>query len=357
MLKLKNILIFFLLSSVFSFISIIFTGFVFGKNNNLFHLPILFSLPELPQFKDDLFIQSLRFYSSGFWQSLAGLGLICDLRIVLFLFFIFSRILFFIGFFLCCSLINKISFKSGVFLGTVCCVSPFSYGLSYAGDGGLFIDYFTHSEFTNGLTMLFIFCLCNRKYCAGGVLNGIISFFNFFIAAWNFFVFLFIGILFRFRKIIILKRGYLSYFLGGLAFFVFLLPTIFNIVKNPCFGKSLGFSFKSYLLYYWPFHSLAQSIPVLVYFKLFLVFFLCGFSFFYLKPRLVLFEIVFFAFTTLYCLGVLVSFIWPTYFVLNLNILRSSVVFHFFAVFLFANVFYSFFKSRDLSRFVMTFVS
>ena len=48
------------------------TGFVSGRWNNYFHLPLLAGLPAMPQFAGDVFIQSLTGYASGFWQAFAG---------------------------------------------------------------------------------------------------------------------------------------------------------------------------------------------------------------------------------------------------------------------------------------------
>src|SRR6185437_3238014 len=53
-------------------LSLLHKGFVFGIENNIFHLPIVASLYDEPQYHDDMFIQSLRHYSSGVWLLLGG---------------------------------------------------------------------------------------------------------------------------------------------------------------------------------------------------------------------------------------------------------------------------------------------
>ena len=56
-----------LVAAIAAALSLLHKGFVFGVENNLFHLPIVAGLYDEPQFHDDAFIQSLRYFSSGIW--------------------------------------------------------------------------------------------------------------------------------------------------------------------------------------------------------------------------------------------------------------------------------------------------
>src|ERR1700679_2919241 len=53
-------------------LSCIFTGYVFGVSNQHYYLPIVERLYDEPQFKNDVFIQSLRYYASGIWLAIGA---------------------------------------------------------------------------------------------------------------------------------------------------------------------------------------------------------------------------------------------------------------------------------------------
>lgn len=55
-----------------------YTGFVFGVSNNQFHLPIMERLYDEPQFAKDAFVQSLKYFSSGVWLTLAAVPKFAD---------------------------------------------------------------------------------------------------------------------------------------------------------------------------------------------------------------------------------------------------------------------------------------
>lgn len=59
-------------------LSCCFTGFVFGVSNNQFHLPIMERLYDEPQFANDAFVQSLKYFSFGVWLTLAAVPKFAD---------------------------------------------------------------------------------------------------------------------------------------------------------------------------------------------------------------------------------------------------------------------------------------
>ena len=80
-----------------------------------------------------------------------------------------SGILCFLGFLGCASVLGIRTWPKRLFLTGLLCLTPFLRGQSLAGDGGLFINYFTHSEIDNGLTLLALYLLLNRRLIAAVV--------------------------------------------------------------------------------------------------------------------------------------------------------------------------------------------
>ena len=53
-------------------VSTMLSGFLFGTGPNVYHLPIVANLYDEPQYANDTFIQSLRYFFSGLWLLLRG---------------------------------------------------------------------------------------------------------------------------------------------------------------------------------------------------------------------------------------------------------------------------------------------
>ena len=66
------------IAAVGALLSFCVTGHLFGVSNNIFHLPIVASLFDEPQYGKDAFIQSLRYFAAGPWQLLQGSEKIVD---------------------------------------------------------------------------------------------------------------------------------------------------------------------------------------------------------------------------------------------------------------------------------------
>ena len=345
-----NILLFriFASSLFFSLASCLLTGFSFGVGNNIFHLPIIFQLFDLDQFKDDLFIQSLRYYSSGFWHVLSGAHCFLDIKALFLFLFIFSRFIFFCGFFLCCSLFSSLAWRDFAFLGFFALLMPFLYGMSFAGGGGLFINSFTHSELANGLVLIFSYFVALRKFGSALAINGLCFFVNCFMAIWGFLplAILFLRDTFHANNC---KSFLKSGFLGFIIFVLFSYPVVRNILINPYIHTDLTFSFQKYLLFYWPYHSFAQSIPFFEYLKLCNIIIITFFCFSSLGKMGKIFINIFGLYFFVYLLGFCLSFFLPSIFVLNCHLLRSSVVFHLAASIAIANYLFALVNNRNIA--------
>src|SRR5271154_4863226 len=138
-------------AAIASALSLLHKGFVFGIENNLFHLPIVAGLFNEPQYQDDAFIQSLRHFSSGLWLLLQAYTTDFDRAQLLFLLLAcLSRLINFVGFLCCASLVGVVERRDKIIFSLIICFISFLDGDAYAGTGGMFLNNFTHSEVANG---------------------------------------------------------------------------------------------------------------------------------------------------------------------------------------------------------------
>ena len=162
-------------------ISILTTGFMVGVRNDLYYLPIVRALYNEPQFAADAFIQSLRYFSAGPWILLKGVANHFDPYWILLGLDFLSRFLSFIGFLACADILGLRRRSERALFAALLCATPLLRGQSLAGDGGLFINYFTHSEVDNGLTLIILFLLIRGWLASALIVNGLVFFINAFI--------------------------------------------------------------------------------------------------------------------------------------------------------------------------------
>lgn len=237
-------------------VSLALTGYQFGIINNLFHLPIVAALYDEPQFRDDAFIQALRHYSSGVWMLLDGTGrYVSPYWLFLGLDYL-SRMLSFVAFLCCGSLLGVTSTRQRVTFVVILCFSSLLHGYSYPGNGGLFINYFTHSEIANGTILLTFYFAARGRFAEALTLNGITFFINAFMAIWTIIPLGMIAALLLWRRELEV-RSFLRRLGGGLIVGgLFALPVLRNIVSNPDAGAKAGVDFRHFLLEYYPDHIL-----------------------------------------------------------------------------------------------------
>jgi hypothetical protein len=162
------------------------TGYSFGVSNQQFYLPIVERLYDEPQFKDDIFIQSLRYYSSGIWLAIgAGPKYGDGGYVLLAVLFYLSRLLSFIGFVCCASLLGINTVRDRLIFCSILCFTVLLDGNSSAGHGGLFLVFFTHSEIANGTTLLAIYFAVRGRFTAALSWAGATFFVNGFMGEKN----------------------------------------------------------------------------------------------------------------------------------------------------------------------------
>ena len=249
-----------LIATAGSLLSIIATGFVVGVRNDVYYLPIVHAIYDEPQFARDAFIQSLRHFSSGLWMILSGSAGHVDSYWLLLCLDYLSRFLTFAGFLACATLFGVRTRQEAALFTALLCTTSLLRGQSLAGDGGLFINYFTHSEIANGLTLLMLFFLVRGRIATAIFINGLVFFINAFIAVWD-------GAMIAAVIIVMALAGRISWRTValngtfGLALAALpAAPVLYNIILNADLATALDFDYVTYLDEFWPYHFLSSDI-------------------------------------------------------------------------------------------------
>jgi hypothetical protein len=243
-------------------LSLLYTGAVFGLGNNLFHLPILAGLYNEPQFHDDAFIQSLRYFASGIWMLLGNTTGNVDHAAWLFLVLAYlSRLLSFVGFLCCASLLGIERRHEKIIFSFTVCFTSFLNGYSFAGGGGISLGYFTHSEIANGTTLLALYFCARGRFVETFAALGATFFINAFMAVWLALPLSLMSLKLLYDGKTDLRAMIRQCLFGLIPFTIFALPVCYSIATNPEFGKPLDFDFIAYLNSYFAQHFLLSSIP------------------------------------------------------------------------------------------------
>ena len=307
-------------------VSLLLTGYQFGIINNLFHLPIVAALYDEPQFRSDSFIQALRHYSSGVWMLLDGSARYVSPYWSFLGLDYLSRMLSFVAFLYCGSLLGVSSIRQRITFVVVLCFSSLLHGYSYPGVGGLFINYFTHSEIANGTILFTLYFAARGRFAEALALNGVTFFINAFMAIWTIIPLGMIAALLLWRRELAV-RAFLLRLGGGLVIGgLFALPVLWNIISNPDFGAHIGIDYRRFLLEYYPDHILfmistprhmAALATTTVY----------GFACFYmLGKRATEFQAALGGSVLLFVIGIMLPEVTGLPFFLNFHLIRSSTV-------------------------------
>ncbi|TZG28610.1 hypothetical protein [Sphingomonas montanisoli] len=250
-------------------LSLAMTGQVAGFRNNIFHLPILAGLPDLPQFAADPYVQSLRYYSSGFWQSLHGLAPGHSGLILIDIMALVSRTACIAAFLLCADAIGISRRGERLFFVTLLAFSSLANGYSSAGSHGLFINSFTHSELANASMLLSLWCAWRGRFFGAFAWNGVTFFLNAFMAVWMALPLLAVTLVLVRRGDVAPKALALRMVTGFGAFVLCASPALLGFMGNPELGRPMDHDFLAYLREYFPEHwlidgSTPRSIAVLL---------------------------------------------------------------------------------------------
>ncbi len=310
----------------------IIVGFVLGINNNLFTLPIVGDLYNEPQFAQDALIQSLRFYSAGPWILLSGAGKYVEVYWLYLVLLLLSQLLAFAGFLACADLLGIRTLYQRLLFMALLCATPLLRGHSFAGDGGLFVNHFTHSEMANGLTLLLVYFLGRRKLITALVINGLIFFDNAFIGVWDAGITVCITLVLLAQHSISWRKLASEGLIGSVIAGIISVPVIQHILANPDFGKSVSFDYVRFLEEFWPYHFLFWDIGVVEKFNLLSLLVLAAVSFYTLGNKARIFLMATSGFAAVYALGIAAPYFTHSPLILNLHLLRVGTMLHLMAM-------------------------
>ncbi|MET4065539.1 hypothetical protein ABID58_000313 [Bradyrhizobium sp. S3.2.6] len=244
-------------------VSLLRTGFAFGIWNNLFHLPIVAGLGNEPQFHDDAFIQSLRYFASGVWILLNDTQKdVGQTEVLFFVLNYLSRLLSFVGFLCCASLLGVVTRRDKIAFSLILCAIAFLDGYGRAGMGGLFVNYFTHSEIANGTVLLAIYFAARGWFTSAAIACGVTFFVNAFVAVWLAPLLVLVAVTSMLRGETTLRTVCWRTLAGLVISLPVAYPVLHAVLGNPEFGKPPGFDYPAYLREYYAGHSLIAAVDL-----------------------------------------------------------------------------------------------
>jgi hypothetical protein len=310
-----------IIAAAAALVSMLATGFMVGVRNDLYYLPIVRALYNEPQFAADSFIQSLRYFSAGPWMLLKGVARHLDPYWLLLGLALMSRFIGFVGFLACADILGLRRGTQRGLLAVLLCATSLLRGQSLAGDGGLFINYFTHSEIDNGLTLILIFLLIRGWFPAALAVNGLVFFINAFMGVWDAAMTLALMLLHREAN---LRDMAWRCALGLLVAAILAIPVLANILVNPDFGRHLDFDYVVFLEQFWPYHFIFGDIAGYEKIGLAALVLLGAVAFHVFGRPGRPFLVAMGAFSAVYLAGIVAPYLTHSPMVLNLHLLRVS---------------------------------
>lgn len=315
-------------------LSLLQTGFLFGFNNNYFHLPIVARLYDLPQFAGDAFTQSLRAFSSGLWMLLEGSAAHVPQPALFFALLFVSRALTIGGFMLIAQALGVRSRAGLAVVAGVAALSPLMQGTAYAGHGGLFVNYFTHSELANGVTVLMLWAMQRRRVGTAIGLNGVVFFLNAFMAVWNVAALLAMWLLAHDeraadKRTVAAPHAWRSIAAGVLVALVCAAPVVWRVSATGLLASAgAPFDYRAFLLDYYPYHFLASTIPAAHWVALASVLAVAWAGLQRIGPVARPLAAALAGYMAVYAMGIVLPWFTGSRTLLNLHLLRVSVDFH-----------------------------
>lgn len=231
------------------------TGFYYGANNNMFHVPTVLNLPQLEEFKGDAFYATLSKFISPVWPLIGLFANDSNIADVFLACAYLSRLLALVG-------IGWVLKVNGIgstlalacCLGVVAATSLFT-STSPVGVHGMFIHYFSHTEVTWGLFFFSLGLMQRNRLAAAACAAGLALSVNAFVGVWLGFVNLFSKI-YEERQWIG-NRRFATYAL--VAGMVSLPVLVWAAVAVWGGDRGVPFSYLAYVREYFPRHFLIEA--------------------------------------------------------------------------------------------------
>ncbi|TYL88201.1 hypothetical protein [Bradyrhizobium cytisi] len=306
-------------------VSLLRTGFAFGIWNNLFHLPIVGGLGNEPQFHDDAFIQSLRYFASGVWILLNDTQKdVGQTEVLFFVLNYLSRLLSFVGFLCCASLLGVVTRRDKIVFSLILCAIAFLDGYARAGMGGLFVNYFTHSEIANGTVLLAIYFAARGWFTSAAIACGVTFFVNAFVAVWLAPLLVLVAVTSMLRGETTLRTVWWRTLAGLVISLPIAYPVLHAVLGNPEFGKPPGFDYPAYLREYYAGHSLITAVDLDSILVMVAVIAAGAAAFAWFGARARALRAAYLGAVLVYAVGIVIPFVSGANLVLNLQLLRSG---------------------------------
>ena len=229
-------------------------GFRYGESNNLFHIPLVLRLDQLPAFHDDAYYQTLGNFTSSLWwllRQFADESLAPPTFLIL---HIAGRIATIIVFWwLLAKPLPEIRLRLLALL--IATWSPSLWGTTEVGNHGLFVDYLSHTEFAWPFLLGCLACGDRGHVRSAAVLAALTFSLNAFVGIWCC-VALATGLLIR-RPWPPMK----SMLQAAVLFAITAAPILAWIVHASLIADvhDQSFSFRDYIRNYYPNHFLIEA--------------------------------------------------------------------------------------------------
>ncbi|MDH6268511.1 hypothetical protein M2360_003917 [Rhizobium sp. SG_E_25_P2] len=239
-------------------ISVLFTGYLPVYSNNIYHLPILEKAWAKPEFAADAFVQSLRYFSSGFWLSVAGVGQWVEPRLFLGMCFALSRIAFFMACFAVAAALGYRGLRVNVLFAGLLAASSLLRGATI-GEGALNIDYFSHSELANATLLTGFAAALAGRFGLAAFVVCVTFFLNAFMAVWMLPPLALAALLALAQRQIGLWVLILRVTAGVAAGAPVVAPVLASVLGNPEAGRTTPIPYEDFLWGFYPYHFFVES--------------------------------------------------------------------------------------------------
>ena len=316
----------FLAAVVGAAISIAISGFLFPTGNQLFYYAIISNISSEPQFANDVFANSLPHFSSGLWLALRGTPRYIDPYWMVLGLLVLSRLLNLLGALSCARLLGLKSFPQLLLFSIIFSASFLMSNFALGGFGGLFINTFTHSEVGNGLFLLCIAAAVRQKVALSVIILGLIFFFNAFFAVWVAPLLCIVLAIQWLRGETPISRLLIQGLAGAAIALVIAMPVVLSVARNRGYGAATDFDYLEYLKQYYPYHFLFSSLGLGEKIGLAAIAIMALISFTLLGGPARYFLAVTIGAIGVYVIGIFVPAFTHSPAILNLHLLRSSVM-------------------------------
>lgn len=243
-----------LLALFFTFVSLVGHPFLYGADNNVFHIPIIQRAYDWPQFRDDAFYQSLTAYTSGVWFLVALFG---ERAAEPDVFAALHAIVRFLTFWSLLSMLAAFGLRPLHRTLAVAIFTGSALAYDYTGVGGqdLLLTSLSHTSLAWPLLFASLTLLARGRMAWAIGLNGLVFATNAFVAIWNG-VALLLATLAHARLSnprIGLAAFARSWAIGLLLALVLAAPVLFWILQNTTMAEP-AFDYAGFLRSYWPYH-------------------------------------------------------------------------------------------------------